>query len=57
MHVEVLEVHAEMQGTVLLPDQDDHVTPWGLAQMNHSCFWNISQREACTSSRRGGGIR
>ena len=42
MQVEAPEVHAETQGTVLLPDQDDRITPWGLAQMNHSCFQHIS---------------
>ena len=33
-----------MQGTVLLPDQDNHIAPWGLARMNCSCFQHIPER-------------
>ena len=43
MHVEVPEVHAKMQGTILLPDQNNCIAPWGLAWVNHSCFQHISE--------------
>ena len=32
-----------MQGTILLPDQDNCIAPWGLARTNHLCFQHIPE--------------